>query len=192
MLSVKKNKGDNYMKDKTDLTYAEMEGTSWLRLLEMNVERRTTTLNNVPLVMQFFRDLKVYGLNETIEFVRGYERDGYFEKGTTEELEKIREQIIAKLKNPMPTKEKYILTDFDMEDIFNRYTRVERQLPVPSYNKEVMVNDTWVRGFAELARIPLEVAYVWTVNEWVPKVITEDVKVKAQELQESGKVTVEI
>lgn len=180
------------MKTKEKITYKELEGTSWLRLLEMKVESNTSKSNDVALTMQFFTDLRIYGLDEAIAYVEGYERDGYFQVGITDELKKIREQIIENLKEPMKVKSKYVLDDYKMEELYNRFMNIENELPRISRDKDVNVDEAWVEKFAEVARVPIEVAYVWAVNEWIPEVITSDVKAKAKELQESGKVVVDI
>lgn len=177
---------------KKKISYKELEGTSWMRLLEMNVENSTAVPNNVALVMQFFQDLKLYGLDEAIAYAEGYERDGFFVAGTTLKLKEVKAKILKNLVNPMEKKDRYVIDDYKMEEIYNRFMKVENQLPYISSTKGVYVDTAWVEAMAEAAQIPVDVAYVWSVNEWIPDAILQEVKDKAKEIQESGKVVVGI
>ena len=75
--------------------YDRTHNTSLLRELEMTLELGTN--NNVPLQLQFFKDLQVYGLNEAITYVLGSEQIGQVERGTTDRLRKVAQKIKEKL-----------------------------------------------------------------------------------------------
>jgi len=70
--------------------------SSYIRELEMTLELGAR--NNVPLMMQFFRDMKVYGLDEAIVYAKGYEEDGELDEGTAFELGKVRDKIKKRMK----------------------------------------------------------------------------------------------
>ena len=174
-----------------DVSYKEIENTVYVRLLEMTMENLTTKPNDVPLIMQFFRDLKIYGLNEAIAYVKDYEKSGDYVRGAAEAAETVRCHIIDNLKNPMAEQETYVIDEDEMENIFNRYNKVYDELPeIKKYGEQI--GDEWVQELSRMARIPLEVAYVFVVNEYIPEVVSDEVERKAAELQASGKVTVDI
>ena len=74
-------------------------GTSFIRELEMDIE--IGSKNNNPLVQQFFKDLRVYGLMEAILYVEGYEDDDLYKPGTTDTLKEVAERYKkAKIHGP--------------------------------------------------------------------------------------------
>jgi len=173
-----------------NLSFKQLEATTWMRLLEMTVESQTTKMNDVGLTMQFFKDLRTYGLNEAIAYVKSYEKDGDYQPGTAAKLEEIKAKAIANLSKPMTKQKKYVLDDYKLEEIGNRFMKIENQLPY--VNKNTIVDDAWVQKFAELTKIPVEVAYVWATNEWQAHVLSPEVTQKSQELQSSGKVVIDL
>tara|TARA_Y100000310_G_scaffold318232_1_gene372041 strand:- start:34 stop:285 length:252 start_codon:yes stop_codon:yes gene_type:complete len=62
-----------------------------LREMEMIME------HNGAHCIQFFKDLEVYGLEEAIVYVRGYEESGFVTKGNADELQKVCDRIKKKL-----------------------------------------------------------------------------------------------
>ena len=80
-------------------------GTSWVRLIEMKLEG----LNNIGIMMQFFRDWEIYGLREALLFLKNYEEQGEVPRGTFVEIDKVAQLLydnvsedegIEKLKKP--------------------------------------------------------------------------------------------
>jgi len=83
------------------LEYDQEHGTSFIREMEMTVEIGAKPIEmggkryqNLPLVQQFFKDLKLYGLGEAIAYVEGYEIDGEYEEGTTKKLREIQKRFM--------------------------------------------------------------------------------------------------
>jgi len=178
---------------KDDFKYRDLEGTVYIRLLEMTVESRTVPANNVPLVLQFFKDLRLYGLNEAIAYVKGYEEQGYYEPGTTQELIKVKQKIHEGLRQPLtPGKGgSYVFNEDMSESIDNRFYKVEGSLPRISSEDEVLVTKEWVEKFASLTGIPVELAYIWATGYWSKGVITPEVQSMSDGLKQSGKVVID-
>ena len=171
-----------------DVYYKEIEGTTWMRLLEMTVESRTTKINDLQLVGQFFRDIKVFGLREAIIYVEGYEEDGDYEVGTAAKLKEIMNDIVVKFKQPMEIKDKYVLDEYDLDEIANRFYKIEGLLT----GDIKMITAAYVRDIADLMQVPFEVACVWADDYWVKEVVDDEVKDMAVELSRQGKVVIEI
>jgi len=76
-----------YLKDaqKMDLD----RNTSWVRLIEMKLEG----LRNFGIMVQFFRDWEIYGLRESLIYLKGYEDNGEVPRGTFDELNKVAKKI---------------------------------------------------------------------------------------------------
>lgn len=65
--------------------------SSFIRELEMTLENGAN--NNVPLMLQFFQDMKVYGLDEAVTYAEGYEHQGELDEGTSRNLREVAERI---------------------------------------------------------------------------------------------------
>ena len=66
--------------------------TSYVREMEMTLDMGETPRQS-GIVMQFFRDFSIYGVDEAILYAKKYERDGKYEKGTIAKVEKIRKKL---------------------------------------------------------------------------------------------------
>jgi len=181
-----------------DLKWKDLEGTTYMRLLEMTLENSTTKMNDVPLMMQFFQDLKVYGLNEAIAYAESYEKQGHYEIGTATKLRDVKAKAIARLQSKMGGKnKKVVLDDFKLEDLANRLIKAE-QMGLPTVGdtddngERVKATIEWADQFATLARVSQEVAYVWAEDYWVPEAVDPALKAKADEIKLSGRVIIDL
>ena len=64
-------------------------GTSWVRLLEMELEMIVSN----GILLQFFRDFEIYGLREAMIYLKGYEEQGEVPRGTFDSLQKAASNI---------------------------------------------------------------------------------------------------
>ena len=64
-------------------------GTSWVRLLEMELEMIVSN----GIMLQFFRDFEIYGLREAMLYLKGYEEQGEVPRGTFDSLQKAASNI---------------------------------------------------------------------------------------------------
>jgi len=64
-------------------------GTSWVRLLEMELESKVSN----GIMLQFFRDFEIYGLREAMLYLKGYEGQGEVPRGTFDSLQKVANNI---------------------------------------------------------------------------------------------------
>jgi hypothetical protein len=64
-------------------------GTSWVRLLEMELEMIVSN----GILLQFFRDFEIYGLREAMLYLKGYEEQGEVPRGTFDSLQKAASNI---------------------------------------------------------------------------------------------------
>ena len=94
-----------YLKDAQN--YDLEKDTSWIRLIEMILDGGAS---NQGVVMQFFEDFRTYGLDEAITYAKSYEKDGYYNEGTVNEVEKTYQDWIKEI-NEGESKE-----DKDMEE----------------------------------------------------------------------------
>jgi len=62
--------------------------TSWVRLIEMKLEGLS-----FGIMVQFFRDWEIYGLRESLIYLKGYEDNGEVPRGTFDELNKVAKKI---------------------------------------------------------------------------------------------------
>jgi hypothetical protein len=66
--------------------------TSYVREMEMTLDMGETPRQN-GVVMQFFQDFSVYGVDEAIVYAEGYEKQGMFKKGTIAKVKDIRKKL---------------------------------------------------------------------------------------------------
>ena len=66
--------------------------TSYVREMEMTLDMGETPRQS-GVVMQFFHDFNIYGVDEAILYAKEYEIDGKYEKGTIAKVEEIRKKL---------------------------------------------------------------------------------------------------
>lgn len=175
---------------KTNLTYKELEATTYMRLLEMKLEQQTVRLNDVGLTMQFFKDFQLYGLNEAIAYAKGYEQQGYYKPGTAVMLEGLKNQFIEELTNPlgnaMQSDGSYLITEELLERLDNVFIKLNPRLWIREQGDNYGIQIA--TKFAEVANIPIEVASFYVYNYFVPEKITDELQNQIAYLIDEGKI----
>ena len=66
--------------------------TSHIREMEMTLDMGEAPRQN-GVVMQFFADFEIYGVDEAIVYAEQYERDGHYVNGTLAKVKEIRKKF---------------------------------------------------------------------------------------------------
>lgn len=68
------------------------QNTSKIRGIEMELDHLTDY--NISITGQFFADFRLYGLQEAIQYLAGYEREGRVKKGVAEDIRTYTHRIL--------------------------------------------------------------------------------------------------